>query len=492
MQQEKPMTSFKLHPAWIPYRFGIAMKEFVFAAFLISFLFRRLSLPLFSWYGYTLLGGFILIRLIGLVLRWKHFTYQLKEHELLIEKGAFVIEKKQIPYERIQGITEYESLFHRLSGLTSLVIETGSTDSDADVRLEMLSKQEATHIKEQIESIVTRQHDPQALPEVATTMLAPNPEQYTIQFKEIALASLTSLSPLFFFFLLYSVYQELSRFLELDDIVSSLVTFSTQSNVMRVAMIGLLIILALSYGVFRNYRLYAGFRIDTNQRSIQIEKGWESVTRFSIPKDRIQALTMRSRFIHQLLGISQVKMISSIDPEQQDKNTSAVLFPFIRRSKALDLIPKILPDFQVAPRTLPIPKKAVVVKLCRTVLLWAGVPICLWFMFPNLRLLAVLICFTVITSQILSRRFSTYTTSPTVLHFHQGGLAPLTYWMRRDGIERLELSESYVQQRLGLASVTVTLHATPAKEVRIMDVPIDWAKQCQRWYIEGHNPEVQK
>lgn len=492
MRQEKPMTSFKLHPAWIPYRFGIAMKEFVFAAFLISFLFRRLSLPLFSWYGYTLLGGFILVRLIGLVLQWKHFTYQLKEHELLIEKGAFVTEKKQIPYERIQGITESESLFHRLTGLTSLVIETGSADSDADVRLEMLSKQEATQIKEQIESIVPRQHEAEALPEVATTVLAPNPEQYAIQFKELVLASLTSLSPLFFFLVLYSVYQELSRFLDLDDIVTSIVTFSTQSNMMRVTMIGLLIILALGYGVFRNYRLYAGFRIDANQHSIQIEKGWENVTRFSIPKDRIQALTMRSRFIHQLLGISQVKMIRSIDPEQQDKNTSAVLFPFIHRSKALNLIPTILPDFPMAIRTLTIPRQAIIVKLCRTVLLWAGVPICLWIMFPNLRLLAVLICFTGVTSQILSRRFSTYTTSPTVLHFHQGGLAPLTYWMRRDGIERLELSESYGQQRLGLATVTVTLHATPVKEVRITDVPIDWAKQCQRWYIEGHNPEVQK
>jgi len=105
-------------------------------------------------------------------------------------------------------------------------------------------------------------------------------------------------------------------------------------------------------------------------------------------------------------------------------------------------------------------------------------------MFPSLRFLAVLICFAIITSQILSRRFSTYTMSPTLLHFHQGGLAPLTYWMRRDGIERLELSESYVQQRLGLATVTVTLHATPAKEVRITDVPIEWTKHCQRWYIE--------
>ncbi|WP_410503095.1 PH domain-containing protein [Exiguobacterium acetylicum] len=484
MRQEPPMTSVKLHPAWIPYRFGIATKEVVFVALIISFLFRRLSLPLFSWYGYTLLGSFILVRLIGLVLQWKHFTYQLKKQELLIEKGAFVTEKKQIPYERIQGITEYESLFHRVTGLTSLVIETGSTDSDADVRLEMLSKQEATQIKEQIESIVTRQHDAEALPEVATTMLAPNQEQYAIQFKEIALASLTSLSPLFFFFLLYSVYQELSRFLELDNIVNSIVTFSTQSNVMSIAMIGLLIMLALGYGVFRNYRLYAGFRIDADQRSIQIEKGWESVTRFSISKDRIQALTMRSRFIHQLLGISQVKMISSIDPEQQDKNTSAVLFPFVHRSKALDLIPKMLPDFKMATRTLTIPRQAIVVKLCRTGLLWGVIPICLWIMFPNLRLLAVLICFAVITSQFLSRHLSTYTTSATLLHFHQGGLAPLTYWMRRDGIERLELSESYMQQRLGLATVTVTLHATPAKEVRITDVPIDWAKQCQRWYIE--------
>ncbi|MGX9807864.1 PH domain-containing protein [Exiguobacterium acetylicum] len=484
MRQEPSMTSFKLHPAWIPYRFGSATKEFVFVAFIISFLFRRLSLPLFSWYGYTVLGSFILVRLIGLVLQWKHFTYQLEEQELLIEKGAFMTEKKQIPYERIQGITEYESLFHRVTGLTSLVIETGSADSDADVRLEMLSIQEAAQIKELIESIVTRQHDPEALPEVATTMLVPNQEQYAIQFKEIALASLTSLSPLFFFFLLYSVYRELSRFLELDDIINSIVRFSTQSNVMRVSMIGILIILALSYGVFRNYRLYSGFRIDADQRLIQIEKGWESVTRFSIQKDRIQALTMRSRFIHQLLGISQVKMISSIDPEQQDKNTSAVLFPFIQRSKALDLIPKMLPDFQVVLRTLTIPQLAIVVKLCRTVLLWGIVPICIWFMFPSLRFLAVLICFAIITSQILSRRFSTYTMSPTLLHFHQGGLAPLTYWMRRDGIERLKLSESYVQQRLGLATVTVTLHATPAKEVRITDVPIEWAKHCQRWYIE--------
>ena len=103
MRQEPSMTSFKLHPSWIPYRFGIATKEFVFVALIISFLFRRLSLPLFSWYGYTLLGSFILVRLIVLVLQWKHFTYQLKEQELLIEKGAFVTEKSKFPMNGSKG-----------------------------------------------------------------------------------------------------------------------------------------------------------------------------------------------------------------------------------------------------------------------------------------------------------------------------------------------------------------------------------------------------
>src|SRR5690606_38173708 len=87
---------------------------------------------------------------IAVVFEWKHFRYKLDNKGIHIKSGRFIRTSRYVPYERIQGINEYTPFFHRLIGLTILLLDVGGNDQKGSIKLDMLTHKNADEIKRTI------------------------------------------------------------------------------------------------------------------------------------------------------------------------------------------------------------------------------------------------------------------------------------------------------------------------------------------------------
>ncbi len=79
-------------------------------------------------------GGVVTLLLIGSVLSWMFFRYQILEHSILIRSG--VLKKKQldIKFDRIQGVNTEQNPIYRYLGLVTVAFDTaGSSGSEGNL-----------------------------------------------------------------------------------------------------------------------------------------------------------------------------------------------------------------------------------------------------------------------------------------------------------------------------------------------------------------------
>lgn len=483
----------KLHPLWIGFKLFKSIKSLI--AFIL-FLFIILDISsnsLFSIYGISLIALFVIYQVGTTILEWKRFGYYLNQKELFVQKGQFVMMKRYFPLENIQGINQNTSFIHRILGLTSLLIDVGSSDNNSSVKLEMISLKEADNIKKTLSKYSNIHLNDQVKKEVKEEELKTNSKKrasfteknhYEIKLSEILIASLTSLRLLFFLSVLYSIYSQLSEFLSIEEYINKALIFFRHSAEMMILGVILLIVSSMAYGLLKTYIQYGGLKVTSDSYRIYIEKGIGSKTSFSIPKDKIQALNINSGFIHKMLSIVNVKLISSTDIKDEDVKASNILFPFINNKKVIKLITEVLPSFEITRSITKIPKRSLYVKLLRSMYIWLLLPVSIVLFFPGFWYIALLIFIITITSQMLSGLFSGYSLNGPFLQLKKIAITNRMFIMRKDKIERIMITETMIQRKLGLSSLKVTTRARPAKVITMHDIPIQIAHKCQRWFVE--------
>jgi len=477
----------KLHPSWIGFKLFKSIKGFIMFCLFITFFLDYASNSIFSMRGLLILSAFIIFKIVSTILEWKHFNYSIDNKELFIEKGRFITMKRHFAVDNVQGIKQNSSLFHRLTGLTSLSIDIGSSEKDSAIKLEMITMSEADLIKQKLSRRIINAPVQEGKQDDEYSAHAENKTHYEVETKEILIASLTSLSLLFFIFLLHSIYSELSQYFAIDVYVDKVLEYFQSSTIMLIIGILLLTLLSLGYGFLKTYIQYGGFKITSDPHRIYVEKGLADKTYFSIPKNKVQALSINSGFIHKILDIATVKLISSTDTEDEEIQASNILFPFIKRNKAHSLIPEVLPSFKVVTNLTTIPRISILVKILRTVYAWFLLPVLIYYFFPSSWYVAILVAGMVFSSQIFNGFFSGYNLDGSFLQFKKGAIITRTFIMKHDKIERLQLSETFIQRKLGLASLKITIRSMPTKEIVMHDVPVKVAYLCQSWFIEKKN-----
>ncbi len=474
----------KLHPSWIGFKLFKSIKGFIMFCLFITFFLDYSSNSIFSMRGLVILSAFIIFKIISTILEWKHFNYSIDNKELFIERGRFITMKRHFAVDNIQGIKQNSSLFHRLTGLTSLSIDIGSSEKNSAIKLEMITMSEAELIKQKLSRRSINAPVQEEKQDDVHSSHSEKKTHYEVETKEILIASLTSLSLLFFIFLLHSIYSELSQYFAIEVYVDKVLGYFQSSTMMLIIGISLLTLFSLVYGFLKTYIQYGGFKITSDPHRIYVEKGLADKTYFSVPKNKVQALSINSGFIHKMLNIATVKLISSTDTDDEEMKASNILFPFIKRNKAHSLIPEVLPSFKVAKNLTAIPRISILVKILRTIYAWLLIPVLIYYFFPSSWYVSVLLTVMVFGSQVFNGLFSGYILDGSFLQFKKGAIITRTFIMKQDKIERLQFSETFIQRKLGLASLKITIRSMPTKEVVIHDVPVKVAYLCQSWFIE--------
>jgi membrane protein YdbS with pleckstrin-like domain len=99
--------------------------------------------------GLTILGLAGLMALLWPALRYQHFHYSVREHDLLVERGVLIRRKSSIPHNRIQHVDTQQGPIERALGLSSLAVYTAAGMS-ADGSIPGLASAQAEAIRDEL------------------------------------------------------------------------------------------------------------------------------------------------------------------------------------------------------------------------------------------------------------------------------------------------------------------------------------------------------
>lgn len=111
-------TTHRLHPASLPLELVRRIGRFGFLALVALFLAARSEEVAFLF--------ILLLPIVGAVLRYATFRYELASDRLVVREGLFVKQVRQIPYARIQNLDTTENVLHRALGVVEVTVQTAS------------------------------------------------------------------------------------------------------------------------------------------------------------------------------------------------------------------------------------------------------------------------------------------------------------------------------------------------------------------------------
>lgn len=472
------------HPLWIIFEMGMSIREVIFPV-LIFFIFNARNEALWVKLGSIALILYIIYRIVAIIFQWKNHTYLFTDNNIEVVEGRFVVNKRYIALNRIQSYQQHTSFFHRLFKLTSLTILTGSSADNATIKLPMISIVEAEKIKELLKEYELRKQATAVSIDKKERSLPDNRKKhYRISFKEIIIISLTSLYFLAIFPILLSIYFKIDEIFSLDSFTNKAFAFLTQSWI-TIAIITIIAIgLAVISGIIITYLRYGNYEVFSDERQIYISKGVLNKTNYTIPRDKINGVTIERSFTRRFFRIVSVRFVTLGDLFDEVELETDVLFPFINDKKVKKLLPEIIPQFNIQEEMKSLPKKSLFVNLIQPSYLLVIVTFLVFFFWPEYWFIPLVLFVLIVLIRIVKTYQTKYIQMDQFIQFQTGAFSTELFNTRREKIDEIEIEQSWIEQKLQLATVTITSRAKPIYVSRIEHIPQQSAFGYYHWYKE--------
>ncbi len=273
---------------------------------------------------YTMFAALALVALVlGVTtLIWSRFTYQVTDREIRIKSGLLNRNNRSIPFDRIQDVSLEQKLAHRLLGLATVALETGSGGGE-DGQLEALTRTDADNLRDTIRDYKAgRRADPshsagEIVSEEGTPLFAMDNRRIFIaglfNFSFVLLAILGALAQNLDFLLPDGFFDPRSWIdaLPKRDIIDGLSFWMRIGGAL--AAILSLVTIGLVSGVGRTFVREYGFRlerVDSGQPGFRRRRGLFTLTDMVMPIHRVQAAIIQTGPVRQRYGWYHLKFKS--------------------------------------------------------------------------------------------------------------------------------------------------------------------------------------
>jgi putative membrane protein len=437
-----------------------------------------------DYFVYVLLGTMALTFFSGIA-GWYRFQYRVAEGELQIKKGIFVRKKVYMAKERIQVIDVTEGLVQRVFGLVKVEVKTagGGTES---ATINAMTFEEAEDLKRELRnSSRINVEGGELLEESEVDFEEEFLDEWKISSKELVMAAFTSGN----FGLIASILGALSGQLDavltdetIEYIQGLLPGLNNTTLVLTVIVVILLVSWTFSFlGVIFNY---SDFSVKKTEKELLIRSGLIERKHITIPFDRIQAIRFVEGVLRQPLGCGML-YVESAGFEQNAKERSIVLVPFISRKKMNDFFDRFLSDFHIPELDISPPRRAFFRYLRRpSYLLLIAIPIA-WYFWDFGWLMSFLLIPATILGWLRYNDAGLYFDSKLIaLQFRNFNRK--TAFIRRKRIQVIEESTNPFQERKDISSLSVTA-ASGAKgiEFSIDDLESSDVSRVRKWLLSG-------
>ncbi|MEI3614058.1 PH domain-containing protein [Pseudogracilibacillus sp. SO30301A] len=476
---EQQLMQTRQHPLWILYQIGLSVKEVIIPV-LIFFVFNIRNEALWVKLGSIALILYIIFRIVTIIFQWKNHTYLFTDKHVEVREGRFVSNKRYIALNRIQSHQQQTSIFHRLFGLTSLSLITGTSSDNAVIKFEMISSKEAERIKRIIQE--KKQNTPEEIELNETPAKDKRKLHYKISFREIFLIALTSIYVIAIFPVLVSIYLKIDEIFKLETVALQVFSFLTDSWMLITITLLFLIVFAIGSGVIITYLRFGNYQVSSDHEQIYISRGIFNKTFYTIPREKINGLLIEKTIPRRFFNVVKVKVVSLGDLFDESEMETDTLFPFIGESKLKELLPEILPSFKLQEEMNPLPKQALFVNLIQPSYLLVIVTFFIFFFWPEFWFVPVIYAFSLIFYRIAKTYLTKYAQTEKWIQLQTGVLVTETFLTKREKVDELEVNQSWIEQQLRLATISITSRAKPIHISTLEHLPVETAIEYYLWF----------
>lgn len=345
-----------LHPLSMLFSIGLAAKRLLLPG-LIVLVFRP-----GGQYEIWLMILFV-PAVIGALAKYVSFRYRLGPDELIIREGIVTRNERHVPYARIQNIDLVQNPFHRWFKVAEVRVETASGDRpEAIMRVLSLSSVEAMrkHVFRQRRAA----RPPSAQVDSVGEEVEAAPVETLVQlgWRDLVLLGMTSHHGLTVVAAAMGVFWQLDplgdvdegwvrdRVTSIDPAESLAVPGPVATAVLVVgAVLVIFVLLSLLSVIWAAVRYY-GFTLRECGDDLRSEYGLLTRITATIPRHRIQVLTIRGGPIHRWFGrrAVQIETAGHRGGEEGQGTDRLWLAPMIEADKIDDLLRRVLPDVDLA------------------------------------------------------------------------------------------------------------------------------------------------
>lgn len=439
--------------------------------------------------GVTWQTGLALLVLVGIgvvsivfpLLGWLRFRYHVGPNEIVIESGVLSRNRRSIPFERVQDVDIERGPIARLFGTAVVRIETGSGGKD-EGKLDSVSLDEAERLRATIRAArsgAVAVEEPEARPLFAMTLA------------RVMLSGLFAFS-LLFLAVIFSALQYLEpvigedafdprtwlRWLGIADLGPG-----RWIATLGVAIAALL--LGMATGVVRTVMRDYGFTLVASEDGLRRRQGLFTLSDVLIPRRRVQALVFRRGPLMQLFGWHRLEFqtlgAGSVRSGHQ------VAAPFARAEELVPVVAEVrTPELPAEGDYAHVSRRMIVRSAGGYLVVLLGAALVGGFNWTPLFGLALLAPLTVVAGMLRWRRHR-YLVAEDALHVAAGLLTARRWVVPLERLQSLSISRSFLQRRLGTASLHVdTAGASSVFVPTVVDLGAAEAEALARTLLAGH------
>ena len=304
------------------------------------------------------------------VLRYLSFRYRYEEQELVIRRGFIFRNQRHVPYDRIQNIDAVQNLFHRLAGVVEVRVQTGS-GSEPEATLSVLAVADLEEMRRRVFGAArTAGADALAADAPAVAVAPAPPSQLLLRLspRELALYGVIENRGLVVIAAalgLLSEFNAMPRFIENlagDEAGRGFVRRAARAVFDDAGMsaswlvYGLLAVMVFLVAsrlfsiAWAQVRLH-GYSLVQIGEDLRAEYGLFTRVTATVPRRRIQSVTIRDTPLHRLLGRASVKVTTAGGSAGEGNKTPQHrewLAPIMKREDVPGLLAILLPGVDVS------------------------------------------------------------------------------------------------------------------------------------------------
>lgn len=411
-------------------------------------------------------AGIALVAILYQWLSWRRFRYGIGEREIVIESGILSRTRRSIPFDRIQDVDIERGPLARLFGLAKLRIETGGSGKDEGV-LDSVSLDEAERIRAALRGKRTDSAPEAEMPEQGRLIFRMSVGRVLLaglfNFSLVYLAGLFGFLQTFEQWLPFDIYDP-GRWVGL--VGNRLQAGWSFGAIAAVALLALL--LGTLLGIARTLSRDFGFRLTAEGAGFRRERGLFTRTEAMLPKRRIQLAVRQTGPLRRLLGWHALYLQTLA--AEQGKGARQVAAPLARAAE----IEAIIAEHDQIRLADPAALTLVSGRHLLRRLLSTSVPLLIILGAALVRieaLAALIFILPMLAADVLSWRHHRFGIRDGLVFVQRGVWRQRHYALPLRRIQSLRLSRSWLQRRLGLATLYLDTAGAPSLDpVRIEDL----------------------